>query len=129
MYISFLEDVFIYKQIYCTKCLMLYKTDVTDYTYYNDVWRSNDLGVTWELSTLQASWEARRGMSAVYTGGTIVLMGGIGEDICGYILMCIHVYTYYIRMYTCILCAHNTHLSLSLPPFLFASFPHIYIHQ
>jgi hypothetical protein len=43
---------------------------------YNDVWRSADLGVTWERSTLQASWAARWGMSAVYTGGTIVLMGG-----------------------------------------------------
>ncbi len=72
-------------------------------TDYNDVWRSVDLGVTWELSTLQASWAVRNSMSAVYTGGTIVLMGGwSGEDICGYILMCIHVYVYYIRMYTCV---------------------------
>ncbi len=59
----------------------------------NDVWRSADLGVTWELSTLQASWAAKSSMSAVYTGGTIVLMGGEGI----YILMCIHVYVYYIH--------------------------------
>ncbi len=52
------------------------------YTGYNDVWRSADLGGTWELSTLQASWAARYGMYAVYSGGTIVLMGGFGEDIC-----------------------------------------------
>ena len=88
----------------------------TDSTRYNDVWRSYDLGVTWELSTLQASWAARGYMSAVYTGGTIVFMGGWGEDICGYILMCIHVYVYYIRMYTCIYYVHTT---LTFPsPFL-----------
>ena len=62
---------------------MLYTGDGT--TWYNNVWRSADLGVTWELSTLQASWAARSYMSAVYTEETIVLMGGAGEDICGYI--------------------------------------------
>ena len=102
----------------------------TGSTGYNDVWRSNDLGVTWVLSTVQASWAARSYMSAVYTGGTIVLMGGWGEDICGYILMCIHVYTYYIRMYTCVYYMHTTLTfpSSSLPPSLPLCFSPEYIH-
>ncbi len=58
------------------------------------MWRSADFGVTWELSALEASWEERNDFSAVYTGGTVVIMGGYGEDICGYILMYIHVYVY-----------------------------------
>ena len=93
----------------------------TDGTYYNDVWRSYDLGVTWVLSTVQASWAARERMSAVYTGGSIVCMGGWGEDICGYILMCIHVYTYYIRMYTCVYYMHTTLTfpSSSFPPTIY----------
>ncbi len=68
-------------------------------THNSDVWESADLGMTWERTTSQASWAGRREMSAVYTGGTIVLMGGLGEDICGYI--CIYIYTY-IYIYICI---------------------------
>ncbi len=77
IYLFFIyADTYIYMS--CTKCLMLY-TDGS--IYYNDVWRSVDLGVTWVLSTFQASWAARERMSAVYIGGTIVLMGGYGVDI------------------------------------------------
>ncbi len=80
-------------------------------TYYNDVWRSADLGVTWELSTLQASWAGRRSMSAILTGGTIVLMGGTaGEDICGYIQMYVHVKCVYIRLYVYIYIAASLYV-------------------
>ena len=48
-------------------------------TYYNDVWISNDLGASWQLSTGNGGWAARSGMAAVYVGGSIILMGGSGE--------------------------------------------------
>ena len=54
---------------------MLY-TGATD---YNDVWISNDLGASWQLSTGNGGWAARDGMAAVYVGGSIILMGGFGE--------------------------------------------------
>ena len=58
--------------IYSYKYIMLY----TDGTYYNDVWISNDLGASWQLSTDNGGWAAREGMAAVSVGGTIILMGG-----------------------------------------------------
>ena len=61
--------------IYSYKYIMLY----TDGTYYNDVWISNDLGASWQLSTGNGGWAARSHMAAVYVGGTIILMGGSGE--------------------------------------------------
>ena len=51
----------------------------TGATRYNDVWISNDLGASWQLSTGNGGWEARGGMAAVSLGGTIILMGGAGE--------------------------------------------------
>ncbi len=86
--------------IYVYVCIMYTYTGAT--LYFNDVWRSADLGVTWELSAPQASWAARSSMSAVYTGGAIVLMGGMvvsSEDIYGYI--CIHIYVDIYR-YICL---------------------------
>ncbi len=96
IYVMYICMMYIYCKALNASCYILY----TGSALCNDVWRSDDLGVTWVRSTLQASWAVRKGMSAVYTGGTIVFMGGHGEDICGYILICIHVYAYYIRMYT-----------------------------
>ena len=61
--------------IYSYKYIMLY----TGTTYYNDVWISNDLGASWQLSTGNGGWAARYGMAAVSVGGTIILMGGLGE--------------------------------------------------
>ena len=46
------------------------------YDYLNDVWISNDLGSSWQLSTNNAGWTARGGMAVVSIGGTIILMGG-----------------------------------------------------
>ena len=43
---------------------------------YNDVWISNNLGASWQLSTGNAGWDARTSMAAVSIGGTIILMGG-----------------------------------------------------
>ena len=54
----------------------------------NDVWRSNDLGVSWQLSTNNAGWTPRSSMAAVYIGGTIILMGGSGGP-CEYIYVCV----------------------------------------
>ena len=42
------------------------------------MWRSNDLGASWQLSTGNGGWAARGGMAAVYVGGSIILMGGVG---------------------------------------------------
>ena len=61
--------------IYSYKYIMLY----TGTTYYNDVWISNDLGASWQLSTGNGGWAARSDMAAVYVGGSIILMGGSGE--------------------------------------------------
>ena len=44
--------------------------------YYDDVWMSNNLGASWQLSTGNAGWAARRGTAAVSIGGTIIFMGG-----------------------------------------------------
>ena len=49
----------------------------TGTTYYNDVWISNDLGASWQLSTDNGGWAARGGMAAVYVGGSIIFMGGL----------------------------------------------------
>ena len=43
------------------------------------MWRSNDLGASWQLSTGNGGWAARSDMAAVSVGGTIILMGGGGE--------------------------------------------------
>ena len=51
----------------------------TGNTYYNDVWISNDLGASWQLSTGNGGWAARDGMAAVSAEGSIILMGGRGE--------------------------------------------------
>jgi len=51
----------------------------TGITWYNDVWISNDLGASWQLSTGNGGWAARYGMAAVYVGGSIILMGGEGS--------------------------------------------------
>ena len=40
------------------------------------MWRSNDLGASWQLSTGDGGWAAREGMAAVSVGGRIILMGG-----------------------------------------------------
>ena len=58
--------------IYSYKYIMLY----TGATRYNDVWISNDLGASWQLSTGNGGWAARRSMAAVYVEGSIILMGG-----------------------------------------------------
>ena len=42
------------------------------------MWRSNDLGASWQLSTGNGGWAARRSMAAVYVEGSIILMGGVG---------------------------------------------------
>ena len=52
---------------------------------YNDVWISNDLGASWQLSTGNAGWAARGYMAAASIGGTIILMGGYGECTCIYV--------------------------------------------
>ena len=57
--------------IYSYKYIMLY-TGAT----YIDVWISNNLGASWQLSTGNGGWAARYGMAAVSVGGTIILMGG-----------------------------------------------------
>ncbi len=44
----------------------------------NDVWRSNDLGISWTISTSNADWLGRSYMAAVSIGGTVVVMGGRG---------------------------------------------------
>ena len=51
----------------------------TDGGYRNDVWISNDLGASWQLSTDNGGWAVRRSMPAVYVGGSIILMGGEGS--------------------------------------------------
>ena len=51
----------------------------TGVTRYNDVWISNDLGASWQLSTDNGGWAVRSGMAAVSVGGTIILMGGYGS--------------------------------------------------
>ena len=43
------------------------------------MWRSNDLGASWQLSTGNGGWAARYSMAAVYVEGSIILMGGDGE--------------------------------------------------
>ena len=48
----------------------------TDGGELNDVWISNNLGASWQLSTGNAGWTARYGMAAVSIGGTMFLMGG-----------------------------------------------------
>jgi hypothetical protein len=49
---------------------------VTD-TYYSDVWRSTDEGVTWKRVAEAAGWAGRYGhTSAVGNDGTIYVMGG-----------------------------------------------------
>ena len=40
------------------------------------MWRSNDLGASWQLSTVNGGWAARSGMAAVSVEGSIILMGG-----------------------------------------------------
>ena len=40
------------------------------------MWRSNDLGASWQLSTGNGGWAARSRMAAVYVGGSVILMGG-----------------------------------------------------
>ena len=57
-------------------CITLYTGSGTR---YNDVWISNDLGASWQLSTGNGGWAARYSMAAVSVGGTIILMGGRGE--------------------------------------------------
>ena len=57
---------------------MLYADDES---YRNDVWKSNDLGASWQLSTSDADWTPRGQMSAVSIEETIVLMGGKGKYI------------------------------------------------
>ena len=47
--------------------------------YLNDVWISNDLGASWQLSTGNGGWARRADMAAVSVGGTIILMGGWGS--------------------------------------------------
>jgi PKD repeat protein len=43
----------------------------------NDVWRSDDYGLTWKQQTAKAEWSPREGQSAVaMPNGSIVLMGG-----------------------------------------------------
>ena len=54
---------------------MLYTGD----TVLRDVWVSNDLGASWQLSTNTAGWTARYSMGVVSIGGTIIVMGGGGE--------------------------------------------------
>ena len=58
--------------IYSYKYIML----CTGVTLYNDVWISNNLGASWQLSTGNGGWAARFDMAAVSVGGTIILMGG-----------------------------------------------------
>ena len=54
----------------------------TGYISLNDVWISNNLGASWQLSTDNAGWAARKHMAAVTIEGTIVLLGGdVGEYI------------------------------------------------
>ena len=43
----------------------------------NDVWRSNDKGISWTQVTRNAEWKGRNGLnSVVMPDGSIVLMGG-----------------------------------------------------
>jgi photosystem II stability/assembly factor-like uncharacterized protein len=45
--------------------------------FYNDVWRSTDLGLTWKELTADAGWSPRYGQSSVVLpDGSIVMMGG-----------------------------------------------------
>ena len=62
--------------IYSYKYIMLY----TGTAGYNDVWSSNDLGASWQLSTDNGGWVARNSMAAVYVGGSIILMGGYAGE-------------------------------------------------
>ena len=44
------------------------------------MWRSNDLGASWQLSTGNGGWAARSNMAAVYVGGSVILMGGYAGE-------------------------------------------------
>ena len=66
-----------------------YKVETNSFSPLNDVWISNDLGASWQLSTVNAGWAARSNMAAVSIGGTIIIMGGFGgEYIQIYFLKC-----------------------------------------
>ena len=44
--------------------------------YFNDVWISNDKGVTWQLLIKNAQWSARTGQVGVLYGQYIIMFGG-----------------------------------------------------
>ena len=50
---------------------------------YNDVWKSNDLGVTWSFCTYVASWSARKDHGGVVIDSVIYLLGGSGAGSSG----------------------------------------------
>ena len=44
--------------------------------YFNDVWKSSDDGVTWQMMTSAAPWEPRAGAAVVVKDDFIYLLGG-----------------------------------------------------
>ena len=48
---------------------------------WNDVWKSGDGGIIWNLSTNIASWSARRNHRVIVMGGVVYLAGGISSNI------------------------------------------------
>ena len=49
--------------------------------FNNDVWLSTNLGISWSLSTLYASWGIRCAHQSVVIDSTIYLMGGEGNTL------------------------------------------------
>jgi hypothetical protein len=49
--------------------------------YMNDIWRSDDSGVTWSVVTLNASWAPRGGHTAISFLGSIYLFNGQGGSV------------------------------------------------
>ena len=54
-------------------------TDAAAYReFMNDVWKSQDGGVTWAVVTLHAPWRGRGGHSLIYFLGDLYLFNGQG---------------------------------------------------
>ncbi len=49
-------------------------------TMHNDVWKSDDHGVTWQLMNASAGWEPRAYHFCVYLNNALFVMGGQGGD-------------------------------------------------
>jgi hypothetical protein len=59
-----------------------FQDDDDSWSYFNDVWRSTDNGVTWTEMTSDAKWPPRDGHTSVpLPDGGILLMGGRDDDI------------------------------------------------